>query len=77
LVGFVKLIPWPTEIIMQEDGLIRRATDVNETIVMTVVHMDYKGQVAKRINENATWQPKDQVRDKSLKILLRKQWSWH
>ena len=24
---------------------------VNETIVMTVVHMDYKGQVAKRINE--------------------------
>jgi trigger factor len=26
---------------------------VNETIVMTVVHMDYKGQVAKRINENA------------------------
>ena len=30
----------------------RVATDaVNETIVMTVVHMDYKGQVAKRINE--------------------------
>ena len=30
----------------------RIATDtVNETIVMTVVHMDYKGQVAKRINE--------------------------
>jgi len=24
---------------------------VNETIVMTIVHMDYKGQVAKRINE--------------------------
>ena len=24
---------------------------VTETIVMTVVHMDYKGQVAKRINE--------------------------
>ncbi|HEY6142487.1 MAG TPA: trigger factor, partial [Flavobacterium sp.] len=24
---------------------------VNETIVLTVVHMDYKGQVAKRINE--------------------------
>ncbi|MBD0723982.1 trigger factor [Flavobacterium sp. L1I52] len=24
---------------------------VNETIVMTVVHMDYKGQVAKRLNE--------------------------
>ena len=24
---------------------------VNETIVMTVVHMDYKGQVQKRINE--------------------------
>ena len=24
---------------------------VNETIVMNVVHMDYKGQVAKRINE--------------------------
>ncbi|AOW09210.1 trigger factor [Flavobacterium gilvum] len=24
---------------------------VNETIVMTVVHMDYKGQIAKRINE--------------------------
>jgi len=30
----------------------RVATDaVNETIVITVVHMDYKGQVAKRINE--------------------------
>lgn len=30
----------------------RVASDaVNETIVMTVVHMDYKGQVAKRINE--------------------------
>lgn len=30
----------------------RIATDaVNETIVMKVVHMDYKGQVAKRINE--------------------------
>ncbi|MDX6183579.1 trigger factor [Flavobacterium sp. Fl-77] len=30
----------------------RVATDaVTETIVMTVVHMDYKGQVAKRINE--------------------------
>jgi trigger factor len=30
----------------------RVATDaVNETIVLTVVHMDYKGQVAKRINE--------------------------
>jgi trigger factor len=27
---------------------IKRAIDaVNETIVMTVVHMDYKGQVAK------------------------------
>jgi len=25
--------------------------EVNETIVLTVVHMDYKGQVAKRINE--------------------------
>jgi trigger factor len=24
---------------------------VNETIVITVVHMDYKGQVQKRINE--------------------------
>ena len=32
--------------------ITRVATDaVNETIVMKVVHMDYKGQVAKRINE--------------------------
>ncbi len=27
---------------------------VNETIVITVVHMDYKGQVQKRINEKIT-----------------------
>jgi trigger factor len=32
----------------------RVATDaINETIVTYVPHMDYKGQVAKRINENA------------------------
>jgi trigger factor len=30
---------------------------VNETIVITVVHMDYKGQVQKRINEKCLWRP--------------------
>jgi trigger factor len=44
---------------------------VNETIVITVVHMDYKGQVQKRINEKCLWRPLKGLERAVPKILLK------
>jgi trigger factor len=45
---------------------------VNETIVITVVHMDYKGQVKKNKRKNAFMTVG--LEKGCLKILLKKQW---
>jgi trigger factor len=47
---------------------------VNETIVMTVVHMDYKGQVQKKNKRKMPLATVKGFRRGCLKILLKKQY---